>query len=90
MYRREVLDRVIPVFVGLLERGMAAGYLRKVDAELTVRSMIGPIMLHIALAQVFGMKPADGLALDRLVENHLTILFDGLAVPQPSGEPSHG
>lgn len=89
MYRREVLDRVIPVFVGVLERGMAAGYLRKVDAELTVRSMIGPIMLHIALAQVFDMRPADGLAMDRLVENHLTILFDGLAVPKPGGEPSH-
>ena len=31
------------------------------------------------LAEVFGIVPPDGLALDRLVDNHLLILFDGLS-----------
>ncbi len=73
---------VIPLITGLLRTGIAEGYVRPVDPELTIRSIIGPIMLHILLDEVFGVRPADGLALDRLIENHLTILFDGLRQPQ--------
>lgn len=79
MYRREVLDRVIPVVERLIQRGIDQGYLRPVDPELTIRSIIGPMMLHIVMAEVFGLHPRDGLAFDRLVDNHLSILFDGLS-----------
>ena len=82
MYRAEVLDKVIPLITGLLKKGIAEGYLREIDPELTIRSIIGPIMLHILLDEVFGVRPADGLAIDRLIDNHLTILFDGLSAPQ--------
>lgn len=82
MYRREVLDRVIPVVTTLIRNGIKEGYLRPVDPELTIRSMIGPLMLHILMDQVFGIRPGDGLALDRLIDNHVTILFDGLSLPQ--------
>ena len=82
MYRREVLDRVIPVVEQLIRNGIAEGYLRPVDPELTIRSIIGPIMLHMLMAEVFSIAPADGLAVDRLVDNHLSILFDGLSAPQ--------
>lgn len=81
MYRREVLDRVIPVVETLFRRGMDQGYLRQLDPNLTIRSLIGPIVLHIIMAEVFGLMPKDGLALDRMIDNHLTILFDGLSAP---------
>lgn len=81
MYRREVLDRVIPVVETLIKRGIDQGYLRQVDANLTIRSIVGPIALHILMAEIFGIMPKDGLSLDRLIENHLTILFDGLSAP---------
>ncbi|MBI4920695.1 MAG: TetR/AcrR family transcriptional regulator [Devosia nanyangense] len=81
MYRREVLDRVVPAVQALIANGIAEGYLRPVDPELTVRSIVGPIMLHMLMAEIFGMTPAGGLSLDRLVDNHLTILFDGLSAP---------
>ena len=84
MYRREVLDRVLPIVVGLLKTGIAEGHLRPVDPELTIRSIVGPIMLHILLDEVFGIRPGKELELERLVENHLTILFDGLSAPQSS------
>jgi Transcriptional regulator len=79
MYRREVLDRVIPVLRDRLQRGMDQGYLRPHDPDLTLRSVVGPLVLHVLLAEVFGIRPEDGLAMDRLVENHLSILFDGLS-----------
>jgi AcrR family transcriptional regulator len=81
MYRREVLDKVIPMITGLLRTGIAEGYLRPVDPELTIRSIVGPIMLHVLLDEVFGIRPGEALAMDRLVDNHLSILFDGLSAP---------
>ncbi|MEO5805214.1 TetR/AcrR family transcriptional regulator [Devosia sp.] len=87
LYRREVLDRIIPVMRALIQRGIDGGYLRPVDANLTVRSIIGPIMAHLILADVFAIMPEDGISFDRLIENHLTILFDGLSLPRPEARP---
>lgn len=85
IYRREVLDRVLPTIAALIARGVDGGYFRPVDPALTIRSLVGPIALHLALAEVFGIVPEGGLGMDRLIENHLTILFDGLAAsPRPA------
>ncbi len=80
LYRRAVLDRVVPALTALIRRGIAEGHFRQIDAELTVRSVVGPVLAHMVLADIFGMLPADGLALDRLIENHIAILFDGLSL----------
>jgi AcrR family transcriptional regulator len=82
MYRREVLDRVIPAVEMLIQRGIDDGYFRPVDPHLTIRSIIGPMMLHMLMAEIFGITPSDGIAIERMVENHLTILFDGLSQPK--------
>lgn len=82
MYRREVLDRLIPVVEKVIARGIEQGYFRPVDPHLTIRSIIGPMMLHVVMAEVFGIVPPGGLAFDQLIENHLTILFDGLSAPK--------
>jgi AcrR family transcriptional regulator len=82
MYRREVLDRIIPVVQRLIQNGIDEGYFREVDAELTLRSVIGPIIAHMVISELFGIRPAGGLEIDRLIDNHLTVLFDGLSAPQ--------
>ncbi|HWV21754.1 MAG TPA: TetR/AcrR family transcriptional regulator [Devosia sp.] len=82
-YRLEVLGRVIPALTALVARGVASGQLRKVDPEMTVRSIVGPVIAHVALNEVFGIRPEGGLALDRLVANHLDVLFHGIS---PAGE----
>lgn len=81
MYRREVLDRVIPTIEAVIARGIDQGYFRQVDPHLTIRSIIGPLLLHVAMAEIFGITPEGGLNFDKMVENHLTILFDGLSAP---------
>jgi AcrR family transcriptional regulator len=78
MYREEVLDRAIPAVTALIARGVEDGHIRPVDPEMTVRSIVGPILAHILLAEVFGIQPTNGLEVDRLVRNHLDVLFDGL------------
>jgi AcrR family transcriptional regulator len=82
IYRTQVLEKVVPKFAAMIERGVEGGHIRAVDAELTVRSVMGPLLLHIILAKVFGMQPASGFGFDRLIDNHLTILFAGLE-PEP-------
>jgi len=85
MYRREVLDRAIPVVTDVIRRGIEQGYLKPVDPELTIRSLVGPLIAHVMLAELFGIMPKDGLAFDRLLENHITILFDGLSATEGAG-----
>lgn len=82
MYRREVLDKVLPVIEGLIRKGVDQGYLRQVDPQLTIRSIVGPMMLHVALAEIFEIMPQGGMEMERMVDNHLTILFDGLSAPE--------
>jgi AcrR family transcriptional regulator len=82
MYRREVIDRVVPAVETLVRNGMRDGYFRQLDPEMTLRSIIGPIIAHVMIAELFGIRPAGGLEIDRLVDNHLAILFDGLSAPK--------
>lgn len=85
MYRRAVFDTVFPAAHRVISQAVARGQIRPVDPELTIRSIIGPILAHLLLAEVFGIQPADGLALDRLIENHLDILTNGL-FPDPESQ----
>jgi len=83
IYREAVLMRVLPALASLIERGIERGHIRSVDPEMTVRTLVGPLVAHVILAKVFGIVPARGLALDQLITNHLDIVFRGLA-------PDHG
>ena len=87
MYRNAVLDRMLPVAIGLVRGGIDSGQLRRVDPELTIRTIMGPIVLHLMLAEIFDIRPERGLALDALAENHLDILLNGLFAPEP-GNPT--
>ncbi|MEX0859309.1 MAG: TetR/AcrR family transcriptional regulator [Cucumibacter sp.] len=84
MYREEVIDKARPILEALIAKGIARGEFRPVDPDLTVRSIIGPVAIHVLLSEVFGVTRKDGLRLDLLLANHLDILFDGLSV-KPAG-----
>lgn len=85
IYRERVLSRVLPALVGLIEDGIARGLIRPVDAELTVRTLVGPVVAHVILARVFGVVPPGGLALERFVAHHLDIVFRGLDPDRQGG-----
>ena len=78
LYRDEVLARALPALVGLIAAGVAGGHIRKVDPEMAARCVMGPLIAHLLLAEVFDIAPADGLALDRMIDTHLAILMAGL------------
>ena len=78
MYRRNVIDRVLPPMVKLIEHQIALGRFKPVNAELAIRSIIGPIVAHMVIAEVFHMVPEGGMQMDRLVEQHIEIFFNGI------------
>jgi AcrR family transcriptional regulator len=82
MYRREVIDKVRPALGQLLARGVASGYLRPVDPEMAIRSVIGPVIAHVALSVLFDVAPEDGLDMERLLKSHLDVLFNGISAVQ--------
>lgn len=79
MYRKHLLDRAIPAVTALIQRGIDNGYLRPVNPELTVRSLMGPPMLHLMLGEIFGIRPKGGPNFEALIENHIDILMNGLS-----------
>ena len=82
VYREQVIDLILPVFVDAIRRGIEAGCFRPVDPEMAVRSVMGPLVMHVLLSQIFKLMPEDGLSIDRLIQTHLCILFDGLSVSE--------
>lgn len=78
LFRATVLDRSIPAISALLAQGVAGGHIRPIDPELTARTVIGPVLAHIILFEIFGIAPEGGFQLDDLIENHLSILMTGL------------
>jgi len=78
MYRREVIERALPVVIAVIRRGVESGVFRPVDPEFAVRSLLGPIGMHLMLAEIFGVVPQGGLNLPRLIETHVDILYNGL------------
>lgn len=81
MYRAEVLDRVLPALASLLAQGIEGGHIRRGDPELMVRSVVGPVFVHLVLASVFGVGRGE---LPALLESHLAILCAGL---EPESAP---
>src|SRR3569623_411756 len=62
------------ILEGLVKRvirnDIEEGYCREVDPELTLRSIVGPIVLHLLIAEIFGIMPAGGLSIERLIDSH--------------------
>jgi len=86
MYRREVIERALPVVVEVIRRGVENGVFRPVDPELAVRSVLGPVGMHIMMAEIFGIVPKGGLNLPGLIESHIDILHNGLVTPEERGK----
>lgn len=79
IYRRDVIDKVLPVMKRMIEHQVKVGRFRPVDPELAIRSIVGPIIAHVVIAEVFKIVPEDGLQMDRMISQHIDILMNGLS-----------
>jgi len=83
-YLKEVIGRGIPIFEGLIAKGVADGEFRKVDPVLTVRSLIAPMLLSIVWKTVFEPLGGDKLNVRALARHHADLMVRALK-PDPTG-----
>jgi AcrR family transcriptional regulator len=77
-YLKEVIGRGLPLMEGLLKRGIDQGEFRKVDSFMTVRSMIGPMLLAIIWRTVFEPIGAQPLDVQALARHHADLMLHAL------------
>ncbi len=85
-YLDEVISRGIGLFETLIAKGIGQGEFRAVDPALTVRSLIGPMLLSVLWKTVF--EPIGGAHLDAraLARHHADLMVRALQ-PQ-TGRPT--
>jgi AcrR family transcriptional regulator len=79
MYREEVIDRAFSALETLIRTGIEMKIFRSVNPQLAVRNIIGPMLVHILFASVFGVKGNEYDDPREFIKSHLDILFNGLA-----------
>jgi AcrR family transcriptional regulator len=84
-YLKEVIGRGLPLMEGLIARGIAQGEFRKVDPGLTVRSMIGAMLLAGLWRTVFEPIGAEKLDVRALARHHADLMLHALR-PVREGE----
>ena len=77
-YLKEVIGRGVPIFEGLIARGVESGEFRRVDPMLTVRSLIGPMLLSIIWKTVFEPIGAERLDARALARHHADLMLHAL------------
>src|SRR4051812_21079050 len=83
-YLKEVIGRGIPMMEGLVARGIAQGEFRQVDPGLTVRTMVGPMLLAVIWRTVFEPIGAEPLDIRALARHHADLMLHAL---RPVTEP---
>jgi AcrR family transcriptional regulator len=77
-YLENVINRALPLFQQLLERGIAAGEFRSVDARLAVKCLMAPMLLGALWKSVFEPIGAEPLDIAALARQHADIFLKGL------------
>ncbi len=80
-YLTEVIGRGLPLMEGLIGRGIRQGEFRKVDPAMTVRTLIGAMLLAGVWKTVF--EPIGGEKLDvrALARHHADLMLHALRAP---------
>lgn len=77
-WRETVIDRMLGVVAGLIERGIAAGELRPVDPRDAARLMIAPLLMAVIWSTTF-VRPDESFDLAVFIDRHLDIYLRGIA-----------
>jgi AcrR family transcriptional regulator len=77
-YLKEVIGRGIPMMESLIARGIAQGEFRQVDPGLTVRTLVGPMLLGVIWRTVFEPIGAEKLDIRALARHHADLMLHAL------------
>jgi AcrR family transcriptional regulator len=77
-YLDNVIGQALPLFQSLIERGIATGEFRAVDPRLTVKCIVGPLVLAAVWKSVFVPIGAEPINIEDLVRLHTDFILRAL------------
>jgi AcrR family transcriptional regulator len=77
-YLEHVIGKALPLFEQLIARGIASGEFRAVDPRLTVKCLIGPMLLGAIWKSVFEPIGAETLDIEALARQHGDLIVTAL------------
>jgi AcrR family transcriptional regulator len=77
-WRNEIIDRGMALLGGIIERGMARGEFRKVEAQHAVRLCVAPILVILLWRTTFAQFDETPYDYQGLIDTHLQTLLKGL------------
>jgi len=80
-YLAEVIGPGLKQLAALVRRGIESGEFRRVDPELTARTIIAPLLLAVIWRHTFAQHDSGHFEPDALIRQHRDILLHGLAAP---------
>lgn len=78
LYLDSVVRQGLPLFEGLIRRGVAAGEFRAVDAAFAAKAMIGPMLLAVIWKTVLEPIGAEALDIEAYAAQHAEIFLKGI------------
>lgn len=79
LYLDSVIAQGLPLFEGLIRRGIASGEFRSVDAGHAVKTLIAPMLLAAIWKTVLEPLGAEALDIEVYAAQHMDICLRGLA-----------
>ena len=77
-YLDNVIGKALPLFQSLIERGVASGEFRAVDSRLTVKCLVGPMLLGAIWKSAFEPIGADPIDIDALAAHDADLIIRAL------------
>lgn len=77
-YLDNVIGKALPLFQSLIERGIASGEFREVDPRLTVKCLIGPMLLGAIWKSAFEPLGADPIDISALATHDVDLIIRAL------------
>jgi AcrR family transcriptional regulator len=79
LYLENVIGQGLPLFEGVIRRGIERGEFRAVDPALAVKAMVGPMLLAALWRSTFEPLGAEPLDLEAYASQHVDTFLRGLA-----------
>ena len=78
-WRKEIIDRSLGLFEGMIRRGIARGEFRKVEPGHAARLCVAPLLVVILWRSLFARFDAEPYDYQGLIDTHVATLLKGLA-----------
>ena len=79
LYLDSVISQGLPIFEGVIRRGIQSGEFRDIDPALAVKAMVAPMLLAAIWKTVFEPLGAETLDIEAYVSQHVDTFLRGIA-----------